>query len=79
MPNKAYKFRLYPTPAQKILAEGHISEKFLQGHEQGKVVQPPEIIPAEGLKVGILTDPAALIGPAQKLEPVFVELVIVYL
>ncbi len=58
--------------------EGHVAEEAFQGHEQGKVVQPPEVAVTE-IPVGIVfADVAAPIGFAQQFKPVFIQLVIVY-
>ena len=61
------------------LAERHIVKVAFQRHKQGKVIQPPGVVPAEGLIRRILGNIAALIGLVQQVQPVFAELVKIHL
>ena len=47
------------------------------GHEQGIVVQPPGVLPEEGLIILVSAIAAALVGFAQQRQPAGVELVII--
>ena len=42
--------------------EGNLLEEGLQGHEQGVVIEPPVVVLAESLEIGIPADVAALVS-----------------
>ena len=55
------------------LAEGYAAEEGFQSHEQGVVIQPPAVFPAEGVESLIFPDMTALIGLVQQRQTVLAQ------
>ena len=55
------------------------AEKFLNGHEQGKIIQPPEVFLAEDQILHILADVAALVSLVQQSQTVLGHQLVVHM